>query len=324
MNATWDDPASHPKVVANNLAFGIFNIGLAIATVCLNLATIIAYINSKVLKSKMPYFMITMLSFNDFLVGLVPNVLFAAVLLGQYSSRRTNQCLSAIQLYFLLFFSGCSFKTLVVMSWERYAAICHPLFHRTKVTRKRLMKCLIFLWLLAVIGTILSWRLHRFLEYVIIPELLCFNILLVYFYVKIYLANLNSSKNFRQREGFNQGADQASWNEERRKVMLNVNLAISCFLAVMSFVICYLPSSIAAILKTSFSDDARVMVDIWATTLVLLNSSLNSIVFFWRSKPLRREVRAVLRIIFHQNERRKADNANDCSIARANVAISAT
>ena len=302
MNFTVDDPASSPKVVLNNLTFGIFNIGLAIATICLNLITIVAYIKSELLKGKMAYFMVMMLSVNDFLVGLVSNMLFAAVLLKEYSSRKTEHFLTIVQLFFLLFFSGCSFKTLFVMSWERYAAICHPMFHRTKVTSERLMKCLIFLWLLAAIATILSWRFPTFFEYVIIPELLLFNILLVYFYVRIYIAYLNSSKNVHSKEGVNRDADLTSRNGLRRKVMFNVNLAKSCFFAIISFVICYLPSTVATLMKKNLRKDVQVMVDVWATTLFLLNSSLNSIVFFWRSKPLRREICAVFRVIFCQKE----------------------
>ncbi|XP_028405292.1 uncharacterized protein LOC114527798 [Dendronephthya gigantea] len=196
------------------------------------------------------------------------------------------------------------------MSWERYAAICHPLFHRAKVTRKRLMKCLIFFWLLALIATILSWRFQAFFTYVVTPELLVFHILLVYFYVRIYLANLNSSKSIRSKEGINREADLASWNGRRRKGMMNVNLAKSCFFAVISFVICYLPTSIAMTMKTNFRKDVQVLIDIWATTLILLNSSLNSIVFFWRSKPLRKEVCAVIRIVFCQKKAMKVDNGS--------------
>ncbi|XP_028405390.1 olfactory receptor 4M1-like isoform X2 [Dendronephthya gigantea] len=321
MNVTTDDMASSLEVVVNNLTFGVFNIVLSIATICLNFTTIFAYIKSKVLKDKLAYLMIMMLSVNDFLVGLVSNVLFAVVLLEQYSSRKIAPHLSTIHFCFLVFFSGCSLKTLVVMSWERYAAICHPLFHRTKVTRKRLMKCVILLWLAALISTILSKRFQAFFEYYIIPERLVFIILLMYFYVRIYLANLYSSKNIRSKNRINQGSDLALWNGRRRKVMMNVNLAKSCFLAVISFVICYLPSTIAMMIKEKCGKEMQIMVEVWATTLILLNSSLNSIVFFWRSKPLRKEVFAVISSIFRKKERGEVDAGSKNS---TNVCTSAS
>ena len=287
-------------VIYNNLAFGIFNICLTIATVLLNSITITAYMKSRVLKGKLAYFLVMMLSVNDLAVGLTSNVLFAATLLKEYNSRMIECILHDIHFFFLLFFSGCSFKSLVVMSWERYAAICHPLFHRTKVTRKRLLKCTIFFWLLALLGTVLSWHFAVFFDYVIIPELLVFNIILAYFYLRIYVANSRSFKNTRRTE-----RDQnAMRNEQRRQHLANVKLAKSCFLAVMAYVICYLPSSIFTKAALKVEKDLSNCILVWAITLILANSTVNSIVFFWRNKSLRQEACGVVNVILGRRKKK--------------------
>ena len=285
---------SSKLVEGNHVVFGVLNICLAIATILLNSTTIVACMKSRILKCKMAYFMVMMLSFNDLIVGLTSNVLFAAILFKEYGSKSSECLLNRIQIFLLLLFSGCSFKTLVVMSWERYAAICHPLYHRTKVTRKRLMKCLIFLWFFAIVGTVLSSLFQTFFNYVIIPELAAFITFLLYVYIKIYLANSTKSS-----INITEGRQDADLNnrlrDQQRKAMLNTKLAKSCFLAVISFVICYLPSGITTSGAFKFQKDLGVLVLVWAKTLILLNSSLNSIVFFWRSKPLREEAYAVVK-----------------------------
>ena len=290
-------------VVYNNLAFGIFNICLTIATILLNSITITAYMKSRVLKGKRAYFLVMMLSVNDLVVGLTSNVLFAATLLKEYNSRMIECTLHDIQIFLLIFFSGCSFKSLVVISWERYAAICHPLFHRTKVTRKRLLKCTIFFWFLALLVTVLSWHFVVFFDYVIIPELLVFNIILAYFYLRIYVANSRSLKNTRRTDG-----DQnAVRNEQRRQHLANVKLAKSCFLALMAYVICYLPSSIITHGAFEYEKDLKICILVWSETLILANSTLNSIVFFWRNKPMRQEACAVVNTML--GKRKKIANS---------------
>ena len=285
-----DNLATSKLVIYNNLAFGIFNTCLTIATIFLNSITIAAYVKSPLLKGKLAYFLVMLLSVNDLMVGLTSNVLFAATLLKEYNSKMIECILHDVQIFLLLFLSGCSFKSLVVMSWERYAAICHPLFHRTKVTRKRLLKCMFFLWFLALLGTVLSWYFEGFFAYVIIPELLAFNVFLVYIYVRIYLANSKSLKNLRNIEG-DQNAER---NEQRRQNMVNVKLAKSCFLAVITFVVCYLPSSIITNGAFEYERGLKICILVWAETLILANSTLNSIVFFWRNKFLRQEACAVV------------------------------
>ena len=233
---------------------------------------------------------------------VVWNNLAFAMLLKEYSSRRTDCVLEDIQLFLFLFFSGCSFKTLVVMSWERYAAICHPLFHRTKVTRKRLMKCLVFLWFLALVSTILSGQSRLFFDYVIFPELMGFGIFLVYVYGRIYLANSKSTKNVIENGGQQDVAVKTAKKDQPHHVLLNVRLAKSCCLVVLSFVLCFIPSCIITNRNFNFEQDLEICVHVWAVTLILANPSVNSIVFFWRSKPLRDEACAVFKQAFYQRK----------------------
>ena len=293
-------PTTSEMVLKNKLAFGIFNTCLAIATILLNATTIAAYMKSKVLKGKLAYFMVMMLSVNDLMVGLTCNLLFAAEMLKEYRSKKMDCMLHSMQIFLLFLFSGCSFKTLIVMSWERYAAICHPLDHRTKVTRKRLMKCLLFLWFVALLCAILTWKFIAFFHYVVAPEVFIFSVILMYFYARIYLANSKSSKKLSKTPSEENGATslKTARKDQRRQFIVNVNLAKSCFLAVMSFSICYVPSCVVTNGGFKFKRDMAAAIAVWVQTLILTNSSVNSIVFFWRSKSLREEAYAVVSKLF--------------------------
>lgn len=163
-----------------------------------------------------------------------------------------------------------------------------------KVTRKRLLKSMTLLWFIALLGTVLSYYFAVFFHYVIVPELLLFNVFLVCIYVKIYLASSKSSKTVRDAEG-NQNVER---NGQRRQLLVNVKLAKSCFLAVITFVICYLPSSIISNVAFTYEKDLKICILVLSETLILANSTLNSIVFFWRNKTLRQEARAVLNRVF--------------------------
>ena len=260
--------AASKLVVYNNLVFGIFSTCLTIATIFLHSITIATYTKSRILKRKLAYFSVMVLSINDLMVGLTSNVLFAATLLKEYNSEMIKCILHDIQIVLLLFPSGCSFKTMVIMSWERYAAICHPLYHRKIVTQKHLRKCMIFLWLLALLATVLSWYFSAFFTYVVVPELMASNFFLVFFYVKIYLANSKTSNKTRHGEC----EQTAQRNEQRARVMVDVKLAKSCFLAVMTFVLCYLPSSIITNAAFQYEKDLKFCILVWAETLILANS----------------------------------------------------
>lgn len=296
-----DGPTTSEMVLKNKLGFGIFNTCLAIATILLNATTIAAYMKSKVLKGKLAYFMVMMLSVNDLMVGLTCNFLFAAEMLKEYRSKKMDCLLHSMQIFLLFLFSGCSFKTLIVTSWERYAAICHPLYHRTKVTRKRLMKCLLFLWFVALLCAILTaWKFTAFFHYVVALEVFISSVSLMYFYARIYLANSKSSKKLSKAlsEGNSATTLKTARKDQRRQFVANLNLAKSCFLAVMSFSVCYVPSCVVTNGGLKFKRDMAAAIAVWVQTLILTNYSINSIVFFWRSKSLREEAHAVVSKLF--------------------------
>ena len=81
--------------------------------------------------------------------------LFCGPLYVQQYLRWKFRCESAlivslvIQIFVNLLIGAFSFDALFIMNVDGYFTIVHPVFHRTKITKGRLFKCLIVLWLLA-------------------------------------------------------------------------------------------------------------------------------------------------------------------------------
>ena len=81
--------------------------------------------------------------------------LFCGPLYVQQQLRWKFRCESAlivslvIQIFVNLLIGAFSFDALFIMNVDGYFTIVHPVFHRTKITKGRLFKCLIVLWLLA-------------------------------------------------------------------------------------------------------------------------------------------------------------------------------
>ena len=284
-----------PKdVQASHLALFLFSLLLIMSTILLNSTTIITYWKSTRLKEKTTNFMIMALSVNDLAVGLSSNIMYLITVWKEYSSGTTQCYIYAFQFCTQAIMSGCSLVTLVVMSFERYAAICHPFYHRTKVTKKLLMKCLLLLWIQVVFFTIMAAQFFAVFFRVILSGIALYVLLLFFIYARIFHAYRKSSARVQQQICC-QTSQQPRLDYRGRT---NKKLAKSCLIVVLSFTSCYLPLVLVEFVDKCVVDIRPKPVFVltyWSMALILLNSSVNSIVFFWRNKVLREEAIAIIK-----------------------------
>ena len=253
-----------------------------------------AFWKSTELKKKMAHFLIMVLSLNDLAVGIICSPLFASMYARELLGK--SSCfLSGIQVFWFLITCGCSFKTLFVMNLERYLAIVHPIFHRTKVTKVRLVKCLIVLWLFALALIIfLFYRPDVICKFVSL-EMSLSMAALVFIYARIYIACTRSSKNLLRKNGINPSSkNQDTFETQRRDYLRNLRLVKSCFMVVVCFGICFLPGALVISGFQEMNEDLH-MIRRWSEILLVSNSSLNSLIFFWRNKLLRKEAQKILK-----------------------------
>ena len=259
----------------------ICNIFLIISGVILNSATILAYWKSAQLRSKTSYFLIMLLSVLDLTVAVVGNVIF--VLSLAFTLYGNSNCtITILHETLTLFTGGMSLATLYALNIERYLCILHPFFHRTKMTKLGLLGLAAFFWLHACVVTLSYPILGDYVARLITSITVLFDIVVtVCIYICICRAVQKAASN----------PSQAIGNQVKKSQ--NLRMAKSCATVVACTVICFLPFAIVRSLKASVF--TIFFLEVWAKTLTLLSSSINSLVFFWRNPTLRREATAILK-----------------------------
>ncbi|KAA0702279.1 Olfactory receptor 6N1 [Triplophysa tibetana] len=75
--------------------------------------------------------------------GFYPKFMYD--LLSEYHVISYAGCL--IQIFVIYSSALCDFSTLTVMAYDRYVAICRPLEYHAKMTKQRVLQCILFCWL---------------------------------------------------------------------------------------------------------------------------------------------------------------------------------
>jgi hypothetical protein len=268
----------------NNRVFNAVFLDDDIPTILLNAIAIITIQKTPLLRRKLCYFVILVQSSVDLGVGCFATPIMIMYLLSPFIN--VDVCLFFLLAKSTLFLlSGLSIITLSAMTMERYLSAFHPYVHRTLLTKKGIVTYNIVgaLMLMAiVIVSIFSGNdVTRIAGTGILVMFLIFN---TFAYTRIYLLIRKMVQENRERVTSNDMA----WQENGRRVFGKTQHMLSCFIVVVSFTILFLPY----ILSPIFVQFENMMWNAYfwgAVSLVILNSSINSLIFFWKNKVLRRE-----------------------------------
>ena len=256
-----------------------------IPTILLNSVAIITILKSSQLKSKPCYFIILVQSIIDLAVGVlsIPLLIF---FLASGIGGITNCIAARLAWKSAALKSMLSWVTLSALTLERYIAILHPYAYKTQVTKKRLLTyvgCGGIVPISLFFVFLHNPRLYHICGAAFIMLIFVFT---AFAYTRIYLVVKKLSRSP------NRPHDPAAVeNTTKMKVFLqNFKYAKSCFMIVVCFgVLCFLPGAVTvSFLPTlTLSDKQAVMV--WVFTLGMLNSCVNSVIFFWTKTLLRNE-----------------------------------
>ena len=136
----------------------LVNIIFTFSRIVLNTLVIVSIWKSSQLRKKLCHFLIMVLSCFD-LVSVVTN--YPGILLNLISSLREDYDLLAkmrIYQHWASLFPAFSALALLVMSIERYLRAYYPFFHRTSVTRRRLLTLLAIFIILTTVLYIISGK----------------------------------------------------------------------------------------------------------------------------------------------------------------------
>ena len=233
------------------------------------------------------------LASSDLCVGLILEPLYTAYLM---SSPLSPICSFASMLTSITsgFFCGVSLTTLTTISLDRLLALQLGLRYRRIVTLKRARFFVVFLWLSNGI-TAMMFNLSYFITVGImcIVLFLCL-IISTFSYTKIHITlrqhQSQVDDNAQGQGKFNGGKSPLNIARYRKTVSAALWLQ-------MTLVACYLPFCVVAALYaiTGLRSPSRDFAWELTLSLVMLNSSLNPILYFWKIREMRKAVKDTLR-----------------------------
>ena len=264
----------------------VVNVIFTCAGIFLNLLVIVSFWRSPAhLRNKLYYFMIIVLSVFDFLVVITAHPLLIVDIVLSLTER--NDRLVHMVLHFSTFFIGFSIMALLVMSLERYLGAYHPIFHRTLLTRRRLLTLLAVLFLVPIILTIIG------VNDLVIPFAVASGVFmvivgppLVFFNYKLFMISRKVCRESARRR------DSTS-SPAASTLSVNLKTISPCLLSVGWFMLAYIPVGLVYVVMFTQNlkshNTSIKMARFWTGTVACTNSTVNCLIFFWKNDVLRRE-----------------------------------
>ena len=242
--------------------------------------------------------MLLSLALSDLAVGLFAHSMLAVVFKMALNENYTIQKLCPLTLtlcyvisYFLI---AVSFLNITAIAVERLLAVSLHLRYEELVTSKRVVIALVAIWLASCVSTpviVISFKVYAHVAslVIIVTGFLLTTISYTCVY-KVARYHRNQIQNQFQQ-------DNAMALQRQRKCALNVVYIYIVFIA------CYLPHLCSVLLQISgYSSSSISAVTKITSFLVLLNSSLNPLLYCWRYPDVRQIMKSTLKKILRVPE----------------------
>lgn len=231
---------------------------------------------------------------SDFCVGVCVQPLYAIQLLSM-AQQRLQLCYALVSINEIVgtTLSGVSLCTLTAISLDRLLALCMGLSYKHVITLRRTRRMIIILWFF----NILFSNLRRFWRYVLISNVMssliyCTLSISALSYLTIYL------KLRKHREQVQRSVHQRQPNEQGRAFNISKyrKTVYTALCVQLALVVCYFPYGIVvALAHTRGYNSSYNFIVCLTISLVLLNSSLNPILYCWRINGVKQVVKAMIR-----------------------------
>jgi hypothetical protein len=266
----------------------VVNVSLVFTTLFLNGVTVATIWNSRTLKERVSNNTILIQSIIDLANGLIVSPLLAMHLVRNLIGN--TSCTTAFITrkigYLLCFYS---MTTMSAMTFERYMGVLHPFVHRVKVTKSRVLKYIISVCCIqTLVFSVTFFNGVQITRPFFTTYTLLFLAFTAFAYSRIFCFRIkNMSRSPLGKQVVN--VAERTNGSTKARLLKELKIAKSCFLVVVTSLVCSLPSLILngfINLETNFLLDT---LQKWAYLLILFNSTANSLIFFWRNKALRTE-----------------------------------
>ena len=251
------------------------NILFLVSGVCLNSLVILSFWRNDQLRKKLCYFMIMVLSCFD-LLALFTNHSFTAFLTLHWLITGKLLVWEWLHITFLLanILLGLPFVALLVMNFDRYLATYYPLFHRTSVTRRKLLIPLVVLCLgFTIVSVTSEYKIVIPFEVFLAISCVIFLLPMIFFNYKLFIIARKSRRN------------KTKSPQTRRTFSLKK--ISSCLLSTACFTLLTIPLFVYIWLTITSVGDKLFLAGLWGRTIPSMNGTCNCLIFYWKNKVLR-------------------------------------
>ena len=267
----------------------VLNSLLTITAIIFNSVTIQALRKTSSLPKPLKTLLLS-LAVSDLGVGLLVEPFYIGLLV-KWLQRDTLTDATCTTFYWIMgLFSGASFVGVMALSVDRFLAIHLHLRYQELVTPKRVNVLVISIWVSSALLSLIKLLVPMTIAYLVfaITGILCLLVSGLLF-LKIYLTVQRHRNQIQALQAYTQIANTARLRKS----------AVETFYIYLVFLKCYLPNfcSFAIMAVSKFSSGVKVFV-ISSITLILLNSSLNPVVYCWKMRHIRRAIVDTLRNVF--------------------------
>ena len=281
----------------------VLNAFLSYTAVMLNCLTIYALTKLSSLPRPLKTLLLS-LAVSDLGVGLMVQPSYIASLVMEMEHKTENNPAYNITYKLYVFtvnlFGFASFFGVTFLSLDRFLAVYLHLRYQELVTHKRVVVVMVSKWVFsAVLSFLRLWIPTRvsFIIFAIISLSLLLTTMPINY--KIYVSvrhHVNQIQALQVQPTANQngeaGTSLAGWRK----------FAIGTLLVYLAFLVCYLPNFCFLIvyLISGPSSSITVVLDLFSSTLLFLNSTLNPLIYCWKMRRIRLTILTILRNIFQR------------------------
>ena len=251
-------------------------------TTVLNALVMIAVKVKSRLRAHKSNILLALLASTDFIVGVIIQPAFIAVLIMLLHDEPSGYCLLKVLRPVLGSLVEASLLHLALITGERYLAMKHPFTYTTVVTEVRLLVASALAWLLPLILHIL-FAVDKTIISVIHNTFVFLSIALIVFgHVTVY----RETRRHEQQIAAQQVTQEAREQFQKDKKALKLTSTILAVL-VVSFIPLAVFSTVALKYEGKISLETVYVLVSFGLSMVLLNSLLNAIIYSVRMRQLR-------------------------------------
>lgn len=280
------------SVFVTNIAICGF---LCYTTITMNVFTVFALTKTSSLQKPLKTLLLN-LAFSDLGVGVLGHPFQIAYLVEQLRGKPRSDAtiITSDVVVTVLFLS--SLSSIVAISADRFFAVQMPLRYNDVVTHKRTLVVVAVIWLFSFVFSSLCYAFQ------VIPYLVAFVVLILLELASFIVTTMSSCKiYFTVRHHKKQMTAQMQRLEQTGEGMKfprspGEKSCHGTLLIYLLFWLCYLPHLVVSIVR-QYSCQSVIIDGFFAfsETLVLLNSSINPVIYCWKIMPIRRTVMSIVR-----------------------------